>query len=351
MEDIICDISAFHFYRTPPQVLMLLPELSSSREQAVRMKLSQHVTVANILGLPLHLLVKNKNQSTGANYIKHHTWQHKLPDESICNYDFFGQVTSPLFTLFTMAGHISEVELVMAMYEMCGNFSLFKPNDTIQELLRVARQQDTLPPSFGWTPVVDTQDRPTNLWKRSPLIELDELQAFAQTMSHYRNGKKFEKAANSVTGVASSPFEVQASLLLSLPRSRGGYGLSGIQNNKKIRFTRSAKTLVQKDYCLADIYIENEDRCVAIECQGAVVHTGETPSTADADRTTALQSMNVPVVLLTYKQIADPKHFEIIVRHIFDLLGLPYSSKTARQQAAEQQLRQELFIDWNTLGL
>lgn len=203
----------------------------------------------------------------------------------------------------------------------------------------------------GWTQVADSKGNLTNLWQRPPLLTLNDLRAFVSQNPEIRSIHKLEKALKYVTGVIRSPFEAQAAMLLRAPRVCGGYGLP-IETDKRIKLTRSARKLAGQDTCFADIYIESPDksRAVIVECQGAMIHSGERALVSDAARTTALESMGIDVVLLTYNHIFYRENLETVVGLIANKLGIKLEPRTQRMFDAETNLRRELFINWETLG-
>ena len=255
-------------------------------------------------------------------------------------------------TLFTLGRSVSDVHLLMAMYEFCGSFTVFRPSQEIEAYLERHAASAPFGADGGWSRVRDGSGTPTDLWKRSPLIEVEELRAFASEVEHIRGGKRFSKIAHMVSGVAASPFEVQVSILLGLPRSKGGEGLSGFSNNFEVRFSRDARQIANQIRAYADIYFEGDGKRppLAIECQGGIVHSGDAASMSDADRMLAMQNMGVHVLPMTYRQIASANNFRRIIRLISKKLGKPYREKTDRMLASERELRRELFIDWLTLG-
>lgn len=127
---------------------------------------------------------------------------------------------------------------------------------------------------------------------------------------------------------AASPFEVEAYLLLALPRSLGGEGFCGIELNVEVMLSKSARAIVGKSRVYIELLLSSPDgrRQVAIECQGKASHGRAGDGLRDADRMTALQAMGYDVLLLTHRQISD-------------------------EQRAETLLRSELFVDWTKLGV
>lgn len=238
----------------------------------------------------------------------------------------------------------------MACYEMCGSFAVFKPCERTQQQLDEAISLKLIPPNCGWERVSDVNGKDTNLWKRTPLLTSADIAAFAKQAAGLRGVKQLRWASEHMTGQTASPFEVQTSMLVSLPRDEGGLGVH-IANNVRIPLSEAARSLYDKTCCYADILIESatDSMGVILECQGRSAHDSETASLSDAERTTALTSMGYDVIQITYDQIKDTKSFNNIAELIHKKAGLPYAPKTKQERAAEDALRRELLVDWDEL--
>lgn len=153
-----------------------------------------------------------------------------------------------------------------------------------------------------------------------------------------------------MTGQTASPFEVQTSMLISLPRDEGGLGID-ITNNARIPLSEAARSLYDKTCCYADILIESatDSMGVILECQGRSAHDSEAASLSDAERTTALTSMGYDVIQITYDQIKDKRSFGNLAKLIHKKAGLPYTPKTDQERTTEDALRQELLVNWDEL--
>lgn len=235
----------------------------------------------------------------------------------------------------------------MACYEMCGSFAVFKPCERTQQQLDEAISLKLIPPNCGWERVNDTKGNDTNLWKRTPLLTAADIAAFAKQAAGLRGVKQLRWAAERMTGQTASPFEVQTSILISLPRDEGGLGID-ITNNARIPLSEAARSLYDKTCCYADILIESatDSMGVILECQGRSAHDSEAASLSDAERATALTSMGYDVIQITYDQIKEKKSFNHIAELIHKKAGLPYTPKTKQERTAEDALRQELLVDW-----
>lgn len=346
MEEIICDISAFRYYRTPPSVCTLFGELPIARDQVTRRNLIKQPFVQHVLGAPLHVLVDDLNECNSAKTIKRHLWTSELPAGAMREIEGDGSFTSPEMTLLLMARWLSAPRLALAMYEFCGAFTVYKPKPALAELLKQAGAEH-IDFRYGWQQVRDSKGNLTSLWKRPPLLSLEKLQRFSRVNAGACGGRTFKRAAGMVAGMTRSPLEAEAALLLSTSRRLGGYGLK-FETNHPIRLTPSARRIYRHDYCEADIYIESPDgsKIVDIECQGAAVHAGEAASISDANRTTALESMGISVVQITFQDIRSAERLEIIVQHVAAKLGIAYHEKTEKMNEAERALRKELPTDW-----
>ena len=252
--------------------------------------------------------------------------------------------------MLSLATQVSRNQLLMACYEMCGSFAVFRPCERTQQQLDEAISLKFIPPDCGWKRVVDTNGNDTNLWKRTPLLSAADISAFAKQAAGLRGVKQLCWAAEHMTGQTASPFEVQTSILVSLPRDEGGLGI-GITNNVRIPLSDAARSLYDKTCCYADILIESntDSMGVILECQGRSAHDGEAASLSDAERTTALTSMGYDVIQITYEQIKDAKSFNNIAELIHKKAGLPYIPKTDQERASEDALRRELLVNWDEL--
>ncbi len=345
MGDIYSGKSAFRYYRVPPQVLMALPDLSIARDRATRTSLHLEPAFAEIFGGSAHRLVFDRASRTCADRLTSHLWTGELPVGAIWeDVPVIGDVTSPLFTLFLLARECSVIELAMAMHEMCGEFAIYQP---VSEAAKEAADVESL---YGWRRVIDVDGKQTPIWRRPPLVTPDELRDFVTSVTELKWGKSFQAAVDLMQGVTLSPFEVEAAMLLGLPRRYGGYGFA-VETNWPIRLSGRGKTLAQRSHCVADIYIENpkNGRAVDIECQGKAIHASLGAAASDADRTTAVEAEGIDVALLSYKQLEDPRRFQLFCEFIAKKLGIRMRTKTLAQQKAEINLRAIVISDWEKL--
>ena len=350
MDLTLCGQSAFYYYRIPPQVLGLYPAISLGNIDRRCCGLGSHAVVKDLLHAPLHRLVFTRAQSGSRSLFKSHLLTQEPPPGSFRQTEHGFDVTSPEFTLLSLATQVSRNQLLMACYEMCSSFAVFTPRERTQQQLDEAISLKFIPPDCGWKRIVDTKGNDTNLWKRAPLLSAADIAAFAKQAAGLRGVKQLRWAAERMAGQTASPFEVQTSMLVSLPRDEGGLGI-GITNNARIPLSEAARSLYDKTCCYADILIESvtDSMGVILECQGRSAHDSEAASLSDAERTTALTSMGYDVIQITYGQIKDKRSFGNLAELIHKKAGLPYTPKIKQECDAEDALRQELLVDWDDL--
>lgn len=350
MDLTLCGQSAFYYYRIPPQVLGLYPAISLGNIDRRCCGLGSHAVVKDLLHAPLHRLVFTRAQSGSRSLFKSHLLTQEPPPGSFRQTEHGFDVTSPEFTLLSLATQVSRNQLLMACYEMCSSFAVFTPCERTQQQLDEAISLKFIPPDCGWKRIVDTKGNDTNLWKRAPLLSAADIAAFAKQAAGLRGVKQLRWAAERMAGQTASPFEVQTSMLVSLPRDEGGLGI-GITNNARIPLSEAARSLYDKTCCYADILIESvtDSMGVILECQGRSAHDSEAASLSDAERTTALTSMGYDVIQFTYGQIKDKRSFGNLAELIHKKAGLPYTPKIKQECDAEDALRQELLVDWDDL--
>ncbi len=299
----------------------------------------------------MHRIVDGQNQRGASKLYASHYYKTNFPFGSFCETYHGFRVTSPAATLLTMASSCSREELLMATYEMVGTFSVFNPCERAEAVLDQVPARRAMASSSYWRRVQNVDGQGTSLWKRRPLLELDELARFCDGAEGFRGIKKLRWAAAHVTGETASPFEAQASMLLGLPRRCGGEGLE-IKNNQRIQLSADARRIYPYDSCYADILIEGEgdNAGVIVECQGRSVHASEAAGISDSNRATALAGMGYEVILLTHEQIRDARSFQVVLDIIARKTGKPRRDKTDLELRAEENLREAVFTDWSLLG-
>lgn len=384
MDEIVYANTAFRYWRCPPQVRDLYPRLPSS-EDGWR-ALAQSPFVVDILKTPIIVVA-----SPGC--CNHHSglrstirWEGASDAGTTIDTHLGFSVNNPLNTLFTMTRFVSQMDLVLAMYEFCGWFSVFEPTPVAEMQLKMAAKEDHQSSTQDLFELNEGEDEPpwkrvyaratvkaseneeqssrredsrevttlkgTSLWMRKPLIELSDLHQFADKVKSQMWGKQFYDAAQQVIGIAASPLEVAGILLLNRPRRLGGAGFTNVYANDLTPLSITAQRIAGQKVCYGDIVIANPIlmKGAIFEIQGEVIHGSGAILDHDAERMTALQSMGFDVFLVTHDMLNDSKQLDTIVRSVCDRLGIRYKAKTAAMKSAETRLRANVLCNWLEIG-
>lgn len=384
MDEIVCANSAFRYWRCPPQVRDLYPRLPNS-EDGWR-ALAQSPFVTDVLKTPI-ITAASTQSNLHSSTRRTIRWDEAYKGNTSFDTDMGFSVTDPLNTLFTMTRSVSQSDLVLAMYEFCGWFSVFKPSAAVDLALEQADTNETHSSTEKLFELDDTQEeapwrrvytrmnrndaeddqnkqansefedndkgKGTSLWMRKPLIEIEELQRFAKKVKSEMWGRRFYDAAQQVIGIAASPLEVAGIMLLSRPRRFGGAGFENIYVNDLTPLSVSAQQIAGQKVCYGDIVIINPltMKAVIIELQGEVIHGSGAVLDHDATRMTALQSMGYDVFLVTHDMLNDRDQLNTIIRSVCGRLELRYKPKTEAMRCAETRLRANVLCNWLEIGI
>lgn len=114
MDLTLCGQSAFNYYRIPPQVLGLYPAVSLDNMDRRCCALGNHALVEDLLHMPLHRFVFSREQVGSRSLFKSHLLTQEPPPGSFRQTEHGFDVTSPEFTLLSLATQVSRSQLLMA---------------------------------------------------------------------------------------------------------------------------------------------------------------------------------------------------------------------------------------------
>lgn len=384
METIVCDISAFQYWRTPPIVRLLAaaPEdnpilqslVSQDELTSLRLNLSETLPLSKTCSVssphwrkagtrsrnirdiyallsvsmagPVDTLVQSDSERHESSLLRARLWSAELPLGSTAPLSDELSVASPELALHQLAARTTLVRTVLLASELCGSFSIYQAPAPVARILQRLLDSRRLPRLGGWGPCTDRNGNLSNLWSRKPLVTPHELATFAEN-SESRNGRaRLLKASELVVPNAASPFEAQAGVLLGFSRRHGGEGYSGFEHNKQIRLSSEARLLAGKDTCYCDIYF---DEGLDVECQSALCHSTESSLLSDSNRSAGLELMGVKVLPVTFEHLTSTRRFTALAHAVANMRGLSYRKKTSSQLEASVNLRREVLVDWKSL--
>lgn len=346
-------LTALQFYRMPPPLLHAVLLSSEDDEFSLDHLFCGDSLLADLLTSPLHTLAHSAAQRIRRLDVASHIVSGELPRGSILQIGTDLFVTSPALTLLTLAKAMDAVELALVISEMLGSFTVFESNDHIRAVMDIVPEGTTLPhdldyPVAGkctaWRNVTDLNRHASSLWTRPPLLEMEQLERYVDACPHITGIERLRNALRFAVPHAASPFEVQAVILLSQPRRRGGAGLPLQGCNVPIRLSRDARYLYDKRICYADLLFQGATgRSLIVECQSMLCHGGADQLIRDFDRAAALQAMGYEVVHLTHRTLRDETSCAAFERLIYRLLRIPWKERTARLERSRDKLRLEIL--------
>lgn len=387
---IICDISAWQYWRTPPIIknsevpleLAVAPSengglnmdralftLRSNAREAERLISSRILTDLKGLTFPVHVMVDEHTPRRSSKLISCHTLPVWLSRKDII--DLGGGVgVLGLGSLFATIGrHASAIDIAGAMCEACGIYTLFHATKRskliIGGLLEDAETRKLLLDSpaklryywsqhgnrtatfdesnslSSWQPCLKATDTLDDLWRRPPLATLEYFEKRAIDHPPSRGINAFRQALRIAREGLASPLETQCAILLTAPVDLGGENLPIPKFNQQIRLSEGAKKLAGTAYCVGDAVWES---CKTIfEANGYAYHADEDGFYIKSGRLSALQNLGYTVHEMNYAQLTDQEQYEAIVQSICSSLNVRMQPRDGKFTRAHQDLRNKIF--------
>lgn len=164
----------------PPQVRALCPPLPRPEEDRQRYDLARNPTAAVALGFPLYTLVRTRSKRTCPASIRQRLFLGELPRESVLETEHGFMVTSPLLTAFIMSRHLTDLQLLLVLAEMCGLFAVCALPAALEAELTRAIDSGAISTTFGWVRCPSEDGTASNLWRRALWFWAETLTVFVQ---------------------------------------------------------------------------------------------------------------------------------------------------------------------------
>lgn len=366
---ILCDISAWQYWRTPPVLRdELIPEelacapvdaggLGLSRKQLrVRAnareaeRLVKPRLLGDLKGLtpPIHVMVAKSSNHVNNSLIICHNLPAWLKREHTAALGNGLSVLTPASALFIHKTKHRIASTAKAMCEACGTYALHKTTSRsdlvltrlletntlsaadspyqarIREFLDARGKRVPFTDSHGhgipWQLSFTNTGRPTDLWQRAPLTSVEELYVLASEIGVQRGTAVGLKAMRFAEDGCASPIETQAFLLLCSNARQGGLQVKRPKINMRIDHDSRAQRLAKTAYSIGD-FVWPDERAI-LEVNGEAYHTDRQGFKTASGRTAALQSMGYRVFEINYEQLADFERFNATVLPLLEHLGV-----------------------------
>lgn len=143
---------------------------------------------------------------------------------------------------------------------------------------------------------------------------------FDAAPGHY-GSRSARRAASLVLPNAASPRESAVAMLLSTPRTFGGYGLPAPELNHEIALDEKMRKQLHRMSLRTDLYWKS---CrLALEYESHMFHSGKEAYERDSRRRNDLKFLGVDVMTLTNAEISSRQSMDKVALNVRRSLGLP----------------------------
>lgn len=387
MAIIICNISAWQYWRTPPLLRDVeidvrsapLPapmgcglnsELLNSRKDAreADQKIqSRLLTELKAVVPPVHVMVEDSCGLRPSRFTVPHAIPKLLSPSDTVSLGAGLYVLTPEATLCLMGSSFGSAQLAKMICEACGIFALVPQTERLCCVVNeLVESQVLVPETFkykgiygysdskgiplgglddygeplDWIPSFNRRGQITDLWKRPALTNIEHIKACADRLGiGKRNNlrKALEMSANG----AASPAEAKAYLMLCSGALNGGESWGRPDLNRRVYFTPEASKLAHQSFCIADMFWPSHK--ADLEVQGEEYHADDLGFKLETGRNAALESMGHAVAELTYEQMADLDLWDTILPTLAAKTGFGLSRRTSTFLKRREELHFELF--------
>lgn len=392
MDTILHGISALQLLNAPPvartfdmpiEVVRALPQPVPDIAPRANSTPAARTLKAHLLGelkgvsLPIHIVVTGRAMAR-SKHIAWHETRFDYPAEDLIHIGDGLFVTTPLRTLLDLAPSCSLVGLLRVLFSMCGLYAICPKTTRMEAALTTmaargsisSRASRSISAFYGvdgtpldmagaqgglpaWEPCFDKNGVLTDLWKRPPLITVDELGAWLNGIGPQPGLSRLQRAAGLVMPGSASPAETLFAILSHLPRSLGGEGLERSLLNRRIELNEAGARALGHRTCVGDATWRAPDggvRKTCIEVEGAAFHeTGRSmtwrnvPARDDHARANALRASGFDVIPVTWAQMARIDMWEVLMDVVAESLGVRRRGQTAAFMAQRVKLRGEML--------
>lgn len=394
---IICDISAYQYWRCPPVLLETeipleqacapIPDggagmdpalfrLRANAREADRLIASRLLTDLKGLTTPVHVMVGAKQSRYGNPLVTVHRAWPDLDANDIVSLGGGLAVLTPEATLAHLARRLSHVDLLILAFECAGIHCVHRDtpltrlllDELISHGLLTKELQDARPDRIRafldangnrapmisrsgsplpWELSFDRFGRPTDLWKRPPLIQVDRFKDYASSQAGRAGSKTLREVAFLTHGGSASPLETRGLLTLCLDGWKGGEGWEWPSINRRVDMDHEAQLVSKLSYCVCDALWADADN--VLEFNGEAYHADRMGFKETSGRTAALEHLGYTVQEITYEQLADLEQYDIVIGTLAEKFGLSLQKRTGAFLKRREALHRQLFAPHTSL--
>ena len=242
---------------------------------------------------PVHVLVDSE--------------EHRIQSKSVVNHIWSGRV--PAGSLYLLAPGVLIASPSFCCLQIASSSSLPRVASVVMECLGAYGKADT---SRGFR-------------DRGALFTPEELRNYLEGARGCMGVKKVRRALRLALFPTRSPLETKASLLLTLPRKLGGYGLPRPEVNYVIR--PRAEAIPFSQFARYEVDLCWPKRKAIVEVDSYEYHTERDQLDSDAKKRNSLKSMGWKVISVTFGQLSGDA-LEVLARQVARDLGVSLEGPT-----------------------
>lgn len=390
---IVCDLSAWQYWSTPPAIRKAILPIELAREsmpKSPELLASLRVPRKNarrpdaligsrLLGdlkgvsLPVHVITDSLKTRLVTTLVHPHRMRIDLMDSEL--YDLGGglAVTSPEATLRHLARTHTLGFVLEKMFEACGIYSVVPQTARVTATIGLLVKEGLLTRSaiarmpsisafydeagsivshtdregnpLDWKPAIDRSGAITDLWKRPQLVSLDSLRAHTKAAAQIpraRGTARALRAAQQAMEGSGSPLESKAAIMLFTERSIGGEQLTDVKLNHTIALTKKAQVLAHQKTCVADALDSQHE--LVFEANGEAYHADRHGFAEQSGRRAALETMGYTVMNITNDMLNDLERLDAFLTSIEMQTGIHLREKSVAFLGRREKLHGELFF-------
>ena len=262
---------------------------------------------------PVDLLVDAPSRRRNSSSFHCRVWGRDLPPASFLMLGPHIYLSRPEFVFLQLAAELPLVDLALLGCEILGFYAL------------------------------DRMDVPGSM-RCHPLTTADSLIRFFKNIPPgTRGAARAACAAGLAVKRSASTGETAMALLLSVPRTRGGYGLPAPRMNARVEVPAKLRELLGGSHLMCDAFWPQAR--FALEYNGRAEHEGDVSEAHDRERAGRLQAIGVKMETVTAFELARATAFDKVARRVAHGIGRrlfsrDYGSRWHRQR---NELREKVI--------
>lgn len=284
--------------RTPAPVDSLEDSECSLR---VLMEREDALRQLGLSGSPLHVLLNERDKTSGSDWYVRHAWSRELPPDSFVRPVQGVYISTPEFCFLQAAQDLPRIPLIRFGYELCAAYRL-SPRDE------------------------------RGFEERAPLTTPERLNTYLARVHDCLPARRAQKALAWVVAGSASPRETTLSTMLSLPTEMGGYEVGLPVLNHEIAVQREGGVGKRR----IDLFWP--DRQFGLEYDSDLEHASAEGIARDSYREKEIELQGVTLARVTNAELKSERGRELLYRTVCKGLGKRFRQSSERAMFTRRKL-------------